>query len=164
MAEDRVTIDLATLLDNIGDRQVEFTGEASGERYDFAVQYDVLEALSTRIPDGDGAALVQLHEDEISRAAAKLMEKRPYVHDRIPSWLDAIPSMLLEHEAEKVAGGVPNEIDCADGAALDHLADLDALEEGLDRFGEAGGGQTVPRHRLAAWLSRASGICRARAR
>jgi hypothetical protein len=40
--------------------------------------------------------------NEISRAAAKLMEKRPYVHDRIPSWLDAIPTMLLEHEAEKV--------------------------------------------------------------
>ncbi|MDT8760480.1 hypothetical protein MZO42_17400 [Sphingomonas psychrotolerans] len=75
MAEDRVTIDLATLLDNIGDRQVEFAGEAGGDRYDFAVQYDVLEALSTRVPDGDGAALVQVHEDEISRAAARALAR-----------------------------------------------------------------------------------------
>lgn len=75
MAEDRVTIDLATLLDNIGDRQVEFAGEASGERYDFAVQYDVLEALSARIPDGDGAALVQAHQDEVARAATRALAR-----------------------------------------------------------------------------------------
>lgn len=56
MAEDRVTIDWATLFDNIGDRQVDFSGEASGERYDFAVQYDVLEALGAQIPNGDAVA------------------------------------------------------------------------------------------------------------
>jgi hypothetical protein len=40
--------------------------------------------------------------NEISRAAVRLMEKRAFRHDRIPSWLDATPTMLLEHEAEKV--------------------------------------------------------------
>jgi hypothetical protein len=75
MAEDRVTIDQATLLDNIGDRQVEFVGEASGERSDFAVQYDVLEALSARVPDGDGLALVQQHRDEIERAAGRALAR-----------------------------------------------------------------------------------------
>ena len=48
-------------------------------------------------------ALEITFRNEISRAAAKLMEKRAYAHDRIPSWLDATPTMLLEHEAEKVA-------------------------------------------------------------
>jgi len=75
MAEDRVTIDWDTLLDNIGERQVEFSGEASGERYDFAVQYDVLEALAARVPDGDGAAMVQLHRGAIERAAARALAR-----------------------------------------------------------------------------------------
>ncbi|WP_404335041.1 hypothetical protein AB2M62_15075 [Sphingomonas sp. MMS12-HWE2-04] len=73
MAEDRVTIDLDTLLDNIGDRQVEFAGTASGERYAFAVQYDVLEALSAQVPDGDGLAMVQQHRDAIEVAAGKAL-------------------------------------------------------------------------------------------
>jgi hypothetical protein len=46
MAEDRVTIDTASVFDNTADRQVEFAGEASGERYAFALRYDVLEALA----------------------------------------------------------------------------------------------------------------------
>ncbi|HEU0015048.1 MAG TPA: hypothetical protein VFQ45_15270 [Longimicrobium sp.] len=41
--------------------------------------------------------------NEISRAAAKLTSGRRYAFDRIPSWLDAKPSMLLEHEQAKVA-------------------------------------------------------------
>jgi len=48
-------------------------------------------------------ALEITFRNEISRAAAKLMEKRVFTHGRIPSWLDAVPTMLLEHEAEKVA-------------------------------------------------------------
>lgn len=40
--------------------------------------------------------------NEINRAASRLTEKRGYVYDRIPSWLDAKPTMLLEHEHEKV--------------------------------------------------------------
>lgn len=75
MAEDRVTIDMDTLLDNIGDRQVEFSGTASGDRYDFAVQYDVLEALSAQAPDGDGLAMVQLHRAPIEFAAGKALAR-----------------------------------------------------------------------------------------
>lgn len=75
MAEDRVTIDTNTLLDNIGDRQVEFSGEASGDRFDFAVQYDVLEALSARIPSGDGVAILQQHVGEIERAATRALTR-----------------------------------------------------------------------------------------
>ncbi|MBO9624498.1 MAG: DUF1488 family protein [Sphingomonas sp.] len=75
MAEDRVTIDWTTLLDNIGDRQVEFSGEASGERYDFAVQYDVLEALSAQAPDGDAVALAQRHRDELEKAAGRALAR-----------------------------------------------------------------------------------------
>lgn len=41
--------------------------------------------------------------NELSRAASKLTEKRGYTWDRIPSWMDAAPSMLLAHEAGKVA-------------------------------------------------------------
>jgi hypothetical protein len=75
MAEDRVTIDFNTVLDNIGDHQVEFTGEASGDRYDFAVQYDVLEALSARVPDGDGVALLQQYRDDVERAAGRALAR-----------------------------------------------------------------------------------------
>lgn len=75
MAEDRVTIDFETLLDNSGDRQVEFAGSASGERYDFAVQYDVLEALAGQAPDGDGATLLRLHGDTIAIAAGKALAR-----------------------------------------------------------------------------------------
>ncbi|UYY58854.1 DUF1488 family protein [Sphingomonas sp. S2-65] len=75
MAEDRVTIDTNTLLDNIDDRQVDFAGEASGERYDFAVQYDVLEALSARIPSGDAIAIFQQFTNDIEHAAARALAR-----------------------------------------------------------------------------------------
>jgi hypothetical protein len=61
MAEDSVTIDTLTLEDNSEQRRVEFEGEVSGARYQFAVQYDVLEALSTVAPDTDAVALFQQH-------------------------------------------------------------------------------------------------------
>lgn len=51
MADDHITIDPATVFDNVGDRQIEFSGDASGERYAFALRYDVLEALSGGVPD-----------------------------------------------------------------------------------------------------------------
>jgi hypothetical protein len=76
MAEDRVTIDLDTLLDNVGDRQIEFTGEASGDNYDFAVQYDVLEALSGRLPIGEDAVPVFVqHRGELEFAAARALAR-----------------------------------------------------------------------------------------
>lgn len=82
MAEDRVTIDPATLFDNPGDRQVEFSGTASGERYDFAVQYDVLEALGAQVPDGDAVALFQRHADTLAVAAGRALARFPDV-DRV---------------------------------------------------------------------------------
>lgn len=75
MAEDRVNIDFDTLLDNIGDRQVEFSGWADGERYDFALQYDVLEALNGSVPDGDGATTFPRHGDAIAVAAGKALAR-----------------------------------------------------------------------------------------
>lgn len=75
MAEDRVTIDTNTLLDNADDRQVDFSGEASGDRYDFAVQYDVLEALSARIPSDDAVAIFRQFTGDIEHAAARALTR-----------------------------------------------------------------------------------------
>jgi hypothetical protein len=47
-------------------------------------------------------ALEITFRNEIARAAAKLTQNRQFAVVRIPSWLDAIPTMLLTHEAEKV--------------------------------------------------------------
>jgi hypothetical protein len=47
-------------------------------------------------------ALEITFRNEIARAAMKLTAKRDFKVVRIPSWLDADPTMLLEHEAEKV--------------------------------------------------------------
>ncbi|HEX8244759.1 MAG TPA: hypothetical protein VF541_14730 [Longimicrobium sp.] len=47
-------------------------------------------------------ALEVTFRNELSRAAAKLTEGRRFRYGRIPSWLDAVPTMLLPHEAEKV--------------------------------------------------------------
>jgi hypothetical protein len=77
MAEDRVTIDTGSIFDDSGDHQVEFTGSASDERHEFAVQYDVLEALSARIPNGDAVALFHRHMAEIEVAAARALARHP---------------------------------------------------------------------------------------
>ena len=76
MAEDRVTIDTATLFDNIDERQIEFTGEASGERYAFALRYDVLEALagSTSI---DPLPLFRQHQARVQTLAADALARDP---------------------------------------------------------------------------------------
>ena len=75
MAENRFTIDPATVFDNIADRQVEFSGTIDEDRYDLAVQYDVLEALSAQIPNGDAVALFQRHTAEIERAAGRALAR-----------------------------------------------------------------------------------------
>ena len=77
MAEDAVTIDTLTLEDNSDQRQVEFEGEVSGTRYQFAVQYDVLEALSTVAPDTDAVALVQQHADTIASLGVVALARDP---------------------------------------------------------------------------------------
>lgn len=47
-------------------------------------------------------ALEVTFRNEISRVAGKLTAGRRFSYDRIPSWLDARPTMLLDHEARKV--------------------------------------------------------------
>ncbi|WP_374942652.1 hypothetical protein [Sphingomonas sp.] len=78
MAEDRVTIDETTLLNDVDAQVVEFDGEASGETYRFAVQYDVLEALSGDVPEDDEAVqLVVRHGDDIATFAAAALARDP---------------------------------------------------------------------------------------
>lgn len=76
MAEDRVTIDADTIFDNIEDRQIEFTGEASGERYLFALRYDVLEALAGDATF-DAMPLFQRHQARIQTLAADALARDP---------------------------------------------------------------------------------------
>lgn len=75
MADDRVTIDGTTILDNVEDRQVEFEGEASGDRYPFALRYDVLEALSGSPPADDVIPLFDRYRDRIARMAADALAR-----------------------------------------------------------------------------------------
>ncbi|HXH14991.1 MAG TPA: DUF1488 family protein [Sphingomonas sp.] len=77
MAEDRLDIDSKTLKDNSDLRQVEFEAEISDERYQFAVQYDVLEALSAVSPEGDAVAIFKQHSDEIAVLGAKALARDP---------------------------------------------------------------------------------------
>ena len=75
MAEDRLTIDANTLLDDEDQQQVEFDAEADDETYRFAVRYDVLEALTGDRPDGDAVATVQQFIDVIAGAAASALAR-----------------------------------------------------------------------------------------
>ena len=75
MAEDRVTIDRATVFDNIGDRQVEFRGEASGELYDFALRYEVLEELTGSRPIENAHALFEQVADQIETISANALAR-----------------------------------------------------------------------------------------
>jgi hypothetical protein len=77
MAEDTVTIDTLTLEDNSDLRQVEFEGEVSGARYQFAVQYDVLEALSTVAPGSDAVGIFRRHADEIAHLGVTALARDP---------------------------------------------------------------------------------------
>ncbi|CAM3016981.1 MULTISPECIES: DUF1488 family protein [Sphingomonas] len=69
MAEETLTVVSGTVEDNVSDRQVEFVGELDGEEYQFAVQYDLLEALSGDVPDGDAVDLFDRYSDDILDAA-----------------------------------------------------------------------------------------------
>ena len=77
MAEDRLTIDTATIFDNVNERRVEFAGEASGERYAFAAQYDLLEALAAENPDDRPVQLFHAHADRIARAGVTALARDP---------------------------------------------------------------------------------------
>lgn len=73
MSDRNVTIDPATLFDNVDDRQVEFAGDAGAERYQFALRYDVMEALTGAIPEGDVMAHVQRRLPEVERLATSAL-------------------------------------------------------------------------------------------
>lgn len=72
---DRLTIDDASIFDNIDERQVEFSAEVDGDEYQFAVQYSVLEALSGDAPDGDAAETFGNFRDPIEDAALSALAR-----------------------------------------------------------------------------------------
>ncbi|WP_230480539.1 DUF1488 family protein [Sphingomonas sp. Leaf21] len=69
MADDALTVIKDTVEDNVSERQVEFVAEMEGEEYQFAVQYDLLEALSGDVPDGDAIEMFERYSDDILEAA-----------------------------------------------------------------------------------------------
>ena len=75
MADDRLTIDPATVFDNADDRRVEFAATVDGERRAFAAQYDLLRALSAEDPDDRAVALFQMHADRITAAASTALAR-----------------------------------------------------------------------------------------
>lgn len=66
---DRLDIDNASIFDNLDEQQVEFAGEVDGDEYQFAVRYDLLEALTGDAPEGDAAETFNRYVDPISDAA-----------------------------------------------------------------------------------------------
>ena len=76
MAE-RLDIDNASIFDNADERQVEFSGEVEGDEYQFAVQYDVLEALSGDPPEDDASDLFNQFVDPITDAAIAALARNP---------------------------------------------------------------------------------------
>ena len=75
MPADQLDIDTSTIFDNIDERQVEFDGEVDGDEYQFAVQYDVIEALSGEAPDGDAALRFTEFLDPIKDAALSALSR-----------------------------------------------------------------------------------------
>lgn len=77
MADEQLVIDQSSILDNEDERQVEFDGEVDGEEYQFAVQYDVLEALSGDAPEGDAVETFNRFVDPITDAALAALSRDP---------------------------------------------------------------------------------------
>lgn len=75
MAADRLTIDPATIFDNAGERRVEFAADIGDDRYAFAAQYDVLEALAAELPDDRAVAVFRQHEARILQLGATALAR-----------------------------------------------------------------------------------------
>lgn len=75
MAQDQLTIDKATVFDNVNDRRVEFAGEVDGVVQAFAVQYDVLEAIAAEVPDDRAVALFHQNIDRIAAAGTAALAR-----------------------------------------------------------------------------------------
>lgn len=68
MADNGITIDPASVVDNPTDLQVEFRGDVDGDTYDFAVRHSVIEALTGRVPDAPATDFAAV-SDQIGKAA-----------------------------------------------------------------------------------------------
>lgn len=77
MPQDQLTIDKATVFDNVNDRRVEFAGAVDGIVQAFAVQYDVLEAIAAEVPDDRAVALFHQHAERIAQAGAAALARDP---------------------------------------------------------------------------------------
>ncbi|MDP1027160.1 hypothetical protein Q5H91_08050 [Sphingomonas sp. KR1UV-12] len=66
MAEDRLTIDPASIFDNVDQHRVEFAATIDGARHAFAAQYDLLRALSGEDPNDRAVAAFHAQEDRIA--------------------------------------------------------------------------------------------------
>ena len=75
MAEDRLTIDHTTIFDNVDERRVEFAASISGETYDFALLYDVLEAMTGQRNLTEPVALVMAEQPAIERIGVKALAR-----------------------------------------------------------------------------------------
>ncbi len=75
MAADRLTVDTATVFDNVDDRRVEFAADIGDQRRAFAAQYDLLEALGAEVPDDRAVAVFRTHVDTISAIGAKALAR-----------------------------------------------------------------------------------------
>lgn len=90
MAGNQLEIDTGSLFDNIDERLVEFTAEVDGDEYEFAVQYDVLQALSGDEPDGDAVDTLNRFADAIGEAALSALSRNA----------DASPVVISESDLE----------------------------------------------------------------
>jgi hypothetical protein len=88
MANSQLDIDTATVLDNIDAELVEFTGEVDGDDYEFAVQYDLLEALSGDRPDGDAVDMFNRFIDQVTEAALSALSRNSDANPIIVSEAD----------------------------------------------------------------------------
>jgi hypothetical protein len=68
MGDNPLTIDPASVFDNIGDRQVEFAGTVDGEPQRFAIRYSALEALTGVPPTGQAVDAFTVSQAAIARA------------------------------------------------------------------------------------------------
>ncbi len=77
MAADRLTIDPASLFDNVDSRHVEFAAEVDGARRAFAASYDLLRALSGEEVGDRAVAVAQHFMAELETAAAAALARDP---------------------------------------------------------------------------------------
>ena len=77
MAADRLTIDPATVFDNVEQARVEFAADAGDDRYAFAVLYDTLRALSGIDPVTEPVALFHQYRDRIAEIGTTALARDP---------------------------------------------------------------------------------------